>query len=84
MKEAMIPESAAGTTVRVAALLHLAHYGAAGLARPITEPTFARAVALARWAIPHALAAHGAMGQDDPFGGAEEHDVVIAGDRATP
>ena len=55
----------AGTTARVAALLHLAHYGEGGLTRPITEPTMARAITLARWAIPHALAAHDAMGADD-------------------
>jgi hypothetical protein len=60
----------AGTTVRVAALLHLVHDGAAGLARPISEPTIARAVTLARWAISHALAAHDAMGQDDRLEGA--------------
>jgi replicative DNA helicase len=54
----------AGGTARVAALLHLAYHGAAGLSRPISERTVARAIDLARWAIPHAQAAHGAMGAD--------------------
>jgi hypothetical protein len=55
---------AAGLTVRIAGVLHLAEHALAGDAafgRPISEETMSAAVEVGRFAIPHALAVHEMM-----------------------
>lgn len=60
-----------GTTARLAALLHLAHHGVSGLDVPIDEASIRGAIQIARYAIPHALAAFGAMGARQDLGPAD-------------
>lgn len=53
-----------GAAVRIAGLLHVAEATASGgdCTRPISAATMKAALAIARWAIPHARAAYGCMG----------------------
>jgi hypothetical protein len=59
-----------GATVRIAGLLHLAQHPADDWSAPIDGRTMAAAVEIARYLIPHALAAFDAMGADEQLNAA--------------
>lgn len=61
----------AGTTARIAALMHLAHHGIDGLERPIESASIRGAIAVAQYTVPHALAAFGVMGARRDLGPAD-------------
>ncbi|MEV6891392.1 YfjI family protein [Kribbella sp. NPDC051137] len=56
----------AGTVVRLAALLHLAHTFTTGYATPITADTMHAAERIGRYYLDHALAVYDLMGQSHP------------------
>jgi replicative DNA helicase len=56
----------AGATVRLAALLHVAHTFHHGYAQPITDVTMRAAEAVGRYYLDHALAVYDLMGRSDP------------------
>jgi replicative DNA helicase len=56
----------AGATVRIAALLHVAHTFHHGYAQPITDDTLRAAEAVGRYYLDHALAVYDLMGRSDP------------------
>lgn len=53
----------AGATLRIAGVVHIAEHGCGGC---IAEPTLRGAIEIARYLIPHAKAAIGLMGAQDP------------------
>jgi hypothetical protein len=60
-----------GLVVRICGLLHMAHYGAAGVATRINEATVINAIAIGRYAKAHALHAFGVMGADPDLAAAQ-------------
>lgn len=60
----------AGTAVRLAGLLHLAHHGTHGIGPPIDAPTMTDAVQLARYYLAHALAVFDTLTADPAVDGA--------------
>lgn len=60
-----------GTAARIAAVLHMAHGGPDAADQPIETSSVRGAVEIANYAIPHALAAFGAMGVRRDLGPAE-------------
>ncbi|GAA1554507.1 YfjI family protein [Kribbella lupini] len=56
----------AGATVRLSALLHVAHTFHHGYAQPITDDTMRAAEAVGRYYLDHALAVYDLMGRSDP------------------
>lgn len=63
-----------GFTARVAAVLHLVQVGV-DLSKPVTCKSIESAIAISRWAIPHARAAFGLLGAD--HGAMEDAERVL-------
>jgi hypothetical protein len=63
-----------GLTARVAAVIHLIRSGI-DLSKPVTLESIESAIAISKWAIPHARAAFGLLGADD--GAMEDAERVL-------
>jgi replicative DNA helicase len=68
---------AAGHTVKVAALLHLADGGGRNLSQPVSAETMTAAVNVGKYLIKHFVAVFGLMGMSDTVGVAERIAVAL-------